>query len=229
MFDLVLLLLKFCSFVLLRRSRVFNTLRTSQRWLLNNVLEGHEFRSWWKCSSVELLHFLLFLSTPSSLPPSLCWNKVPPGFLALKGQKQTEQWLLELRLQEEGPQGRKKSEGRVGAGKVLCGTFFKPKLTTEDEMFIWGSRKMRTWGLRLRKKWRRTEVRTTSSTELHPSVPMIAVFAHTPRYDITICRLFKYLHVCWGSAPDAIPQSESNSNMSSTPHPSPPCADRKWC
>lgn len=134
-----------------------------------------------------------FLLLPASLPPFLCWNKVPPGFLALKGQKQTEQWLLELRLQEEGPQGRKKSEGRVGAGKVLCGTFFKPKLTTEDEMFIWGSRKMRKWGLRLERSEEQRWEQPALLNFIHPRLWSSCL--HTPPYDITIRLCADYLNI----------------------------------
>lgn len=102
--------------------------------------------------TVELLHFLLFLSTPSSHPPSLRFHslhslrwkkkKVPPGFLALKGQKQTGSWQASNSLgsgykgeggdrtgQGKG-KGSRKESGRQkrmgeGQGKLLCGTFFE--------------------------------------------------------------------------------------------------------
>lgn len=75
---------------------------------------------------MELLHFLLFLSTPSSHPPSLPplsfsslpalekKKKVPPGFLALKGQKQTGSWQA-----SNSPGSGYKGEGgdRTGQGK----------------------------------------------------------------------------------------------------------------
>lgn len=111
-------------------------------------------------ATVELLHFLLFLSTPSSHPPSLRfhsihslhWKKVPPGFLALKGQKQTGSWQASSSLGSgykgeggertgQGKGGRKESGGQRkkreggGQGKVLCGTFFKAHT---DNSTCWG-------------------------------------------------------------------------------------------
>lgn len=100
-------------------------------------------------ATLELLHFLLFLSTASSHPPSLPLQekKVPPGFLALKGQKKTGSWQPPIpwalvtdggRREDRTGEGkgvrggggpRKKREGGR-QGKVLCGTFLKPALTT---------------------------------------------------------------------------------------------------
>lgn len=95
-----------------------------------------------------------FLLLPVILPPSLRshslhslhWKKVPPGFLALKGQKQTGSWQPSnslgsgYRRREEGGQDRGREAGkkvesqerkeRKSQGKVLCETFLKPALTT---------------------------------------------------------------------------------------------------
>lgn len=111
-------------------------------------------------ATLKLLYFLLFLCTPSSHPPSLSpslpllafsslppLEKVPPGFLALKGQKQTGSWQPSnslgsgYRQREEGGQdrgreagkkveGQERKEEKKGQGKVLCETFLKPALTT---------------------------------------------------------------------------------------------------
>lgn len=112
--------------------------------------------------TVELLHFLLFLSTPSSHPPSLCFRslhslrwkkKVPPGFLALKGQKQTGSWQASNSLgsgykgeggdrtgQGKG-KGSRKESGRQkrmgeGQGKLLCATFFEAH-TEKSSRYGW--------------------------------------------------------------------------------------------
>lgn len=92
---------------------------------------------------MELLHFLLFLSTPSSHPPSLPpsfshslppslppsapplslssilhWRKkVPPAFLALKGQKQTGSWPASNSLGSGYKQGEGGGEDGTGQGK----------------------------------------------------------------------------------------------------------------
>lgn len=75
-------------------------------------------------ATLELLHFLLFLSTASSHPPSLPplslsslppLEKVPPGFLALKGQKQTGSWQPPIPWALVTDGGRR--EDRTGEGK----------------------------------------------------------------------------------------------------------------
>lgn len=90
----------------------------------------------------ELLHFLLFLSTPSSHPPSLCWKKSSSWFFSLK--RAEANWILaafpfsglwlqtrrEEGGQDRGREGRAKKERKKKRGKVLCGTFLKPALTT---------------------------------------------------------------------------------------------------
>ncbi len=108
-------------------------------------------------ATLELLHVLLFLSTASSHPPALPplplsslppLEKVPPGFLALKGQKQTGSWQPPIpwalvtdggRREDRTGEGkggrgcggpRKKRGKKKRQGKVLCGTFLKPALTT---------------------------------------------------------------------------------------------------
>lgn len=139
------------------------------------------FFLWLHQATLELLHFLLFLSTPSTHPPSpqhsLSWGrkkkkkkKVPPGFLALKGQKHTGfgrapppppiPWALvtdrEGRRQDGQGKGRKEAEGaevwkkekRCGEWKCCMGHFYKAALTaahTEDGMCSSEWSKQRKW------------------------------------------------------------------------------------
>lgn len=107
-------------------------------------------------ATVELLHFLLFLSTPSSHPslqphslPLLSFSSLPPlekSSSRIFSLKRAGNWILAglqfpgLRLLGGGSKEDRTGEGRQernwraktegGGRKVLCGTFFKPTLTT---------------------------------------------------------------------------------------------------
>ena len=99
-------------------------------------------------ATVELLHFLLLLSTPSSHPPSLCSLQLPPLNkvpLVFSLKRAEANWILAglqfhgLWLQGEGEEktgegmeGRKESGGqrkKQGGGKCCVEHFLKPTLT----------------------------------------------------------------------------------------------------
>lgn len=148
-------------------------------------------------ATLELLHFLLFLSTPSSHPPSLpplssftpSAGKSSSWFFSLK--RAEENWILaalpfpELLLQTEEGGGRREERGRKGGNgggglrkkrgenrlrKVLCGAFLKPKVTTgaADEFASERRDETRTWGERRTQRRRFNEHHTALFLRLFP-------------------------------------------------------------